>query len=187
MESRTALSNQEPSVMEFFILALIHRVGLTSLYAFQQRAGLQPGGIRPALDRLEQRKLIKRSASSVRQRRDFALTSEGSALLHGAWQQCLDDHTELEAVLRAAFVAVLMGGVEQAIAYLFSLAMTRRATADEKATEAERMKKTQKDPLSTYTWMRAVTESRRRSAEGDAFLQLSQYLEANKNVYGKSE
>jgi DNA-binding MarR family transcriptional regulator len=173
--------------MEFFILALIHRVGLTSIYEFQQRAGLQPGGIRPALARLEQRNLINRSESAARRRRDFALTSDGLALLHGAWQQCLNDHTELEAVLRAAFVAVLMGGVDQAIAYLFSLATTRRATADEKAAEAERFKKTQGDPLSAYTWMRAATESHRRSAESDAFLQLSQYLEANIEIYGKSK
>ena len=173
--------------MEFFILALIHRVGLTSLYAFQQRAGLQPGGIRPALVRLEQRKLIQRSESSARLRRDFALTQDGAALLRGAWQQCLDDHAEPEAVLRAAYVAVLMGGVDQAIAYLFSLAMDRRAMANEKTAEAERMKKAQKEPLSTYTWMRAVAESHRRSAEADAYTQLSQYLEANKNIYGKSE
>ena len=173
--------------MEFFILALIHRVGLTSLYAFQQRAGLQPGGIRPALARLEQRNLVKRSDSNARQRRDFALTCDGVALLQGDWQRCLHDHLEPEAVLRAAFVAVLMGGVEQAIAYLFSLALTRRAVAREKAAEAERLNKTQKDPLSAYTWMRALTESRRRNAEGDAFSQLSQYLEANKNVYGKPE
>jgi DNA-binding MarR family transcriptional regulator len=186
MRSQTELSNQEPSVMEFFILALIHRVGLTSLYTFQQRAGLQPGGIRPALARLEQRKLVERSESSARQRRDFALTAEGKALLYGAWQQCLHDHTEPEAVLRATFVAVLMGGVEQAIEFLFSVATTRHATADEKATVAERLKKTQKDPLSAYTWMRAVTESHRRNAEGDAFLQLIKYLEANKDVYGKS-
>jgi DNA-binding MarR family transcriptional regulator len=187
MASRTEVSIQEPSVMEFFILALIHRVGLTSLYAFQQRAGLQPGGIRPALARLEQRKLIERSESSARQRRDFALTQDGAALLQGAWQRCLDDHAEPEAVLRAAFIAVLMGGVELAIVYLLSLATTRRAAADEKTAEAEWVKKTQKDPLATYTWMRAVAESRRRGAEADAFTQLSQYLEANKNVYGKSE
>ena len=64
--------------MEIFILALIDKAGLTSLYAFQQQAGLQPGGIRSTLERLEQRSLIERAESSARQRRDYSLTLEGS-------------------------------------------------------------------------------------------------------------
>ena len=72
--------------MEFFILALIDRAGLKSLYSFQKHAALQPGGIRPALLRLEQQKLIQRAESSRRQRRDFSLTPEGRDLLREAWR-----------------------------------------------------------------------------------------------------
>ena len=76
--------------MEYFILALIGKAGLTSLYAFQQRAGLQPGGIRSALERLEALQLITRAESSTRQRRDMSLTSEGTEVLNYSWKRCLD-------------------------------------------------------------------------------------------------
>ena len=63
--------------MEYFILALIGRANLTSLYDFQQKAGLQPGGIRSALKRLEEFGLIHRAESSTRRRRNLSLSLEG--------------------------------------------------------------------------------------------------------------
>lgn len=166
--------------MEMFILALIGKAGLTSLYAFQQQAGLQPGGIRPALERLEKQNLIERAESSSRQRRDFSLTDEGSRYLDAAWRRCLADHSETEAVLRAVCIALLMGAAVEAASYLQSLATTRRYAAEVKSMEAEQQGKTQKDPLSAYTWMRVVTEARRRNAESEAFLELGQYMETKK-------
>ena len=71
--------------MEFFILALIARMGLTSLYDIRESAGLQPGGIRFSLDQLEKRGWITRSEPGRRRRRDLALTADGRELLERSW------------------------------------------------------------------------------------------------------
>lgn len=171
--------------MEIFILALIDKADLTSLYAFQQQAGLQPGGIRSTLERLEQRSLIERAESSARQRRDYSLTLEGSRFLNASWQQSLGDQLDTEAALRAACVALLMGASDQAITYLKHLSTARLSAAQDKGLDAEKLGKTKKNPLSTYKWMRALTEAQRLDAESTAFSQLSQHLEAKQNQHGK--
>ena len=176
MSIQNRTNGGEPSVMEFFIMALIGKAGLTSLYAFQQRAGLQPGGIRSALQRLESWRLITRAESSTRQRKDMSLTAEGIELLNNSWERCLGERTDAEGVLRAACVALLMGAPGLAVGYLLNLAFDRRNAAEEKIMEAETMQRTKKDPLSTYLWMRARSEAQRRSAESEAFSQLSRLL-----------
>ena len=177
MIDETKVTDKEPSVMEYFILALIGKAGLTSLYDFQQRAGLQPGGIRSALGRLESWQLITRGESSARRRRAMSLTAEGMDFLNRTWQRCLGERTDTEGVLRAACVALLMSTPKHAIGYLQNLASDRRSTAQERSMEVEKLQKTRKDPLSTYAWMRALTEAQRRSAESTAFSQLSHLLE----------
>lgn len=177
MTDETEATERKPSAMEYFILALIGKAGLTSLYAFQQRAGLQPGGIRSALERLESWHLIARGESTARRKRSISLTEEGKAFLENQWFRCLVDHPDAEGVLRAACVALLMGAPDCASMCLRDSANARSFMAKEKGIEAEHLQKTQKDPLSTYLWMRTLYEAQRRDAESKAFLQLSQLLE----------
>jgi DNA-binding PadR family transcriptional regulator len=167
--------------MEFFILALIDRASLKSLYSFQKHAGLQPGGIRPALQRLQQRNLIQRAESSRRQRRDFSITLEGKAFLNRAWQECLNDNADTESSLRSICVALLMGQPNEARVFTMSVCSNRIGVAREKELEAEGLNRAQNDPLSLYMWMRALTEARRRSAEAEAFEQLILHLERQVN------
>ena len=167
--------------MEFFILALIDRASLKSLYSFQKHAALQPGSIRPALLRLEQRKLIQRAESSRRRRRDFSLTPEGRDLLGEAWQQCLRDTGDTEGILRSICVALLMGQPDVAVYFVKSVRENRTNDARAKEHEAEGLNRAQNDPLSLYMWMRATTEARRRDAEGEAFEKLIPHLERQVN------
>lgn len=167
--------------MGFFILALIGRAGLKSLYSFQKQAGLQPGGIRPALQRLEQRNFIQRAESSRRQRRDYSLTPEGKALLNMAWKQCLKDSIDTEAVLRSICVALLMDQPDEALYFTMSVRASRSSEAREKEHEAEGLNRAQDDALSLYMWMRVLTEGWRRGAEAQAFAQLIPLLERQVN------
>jgi DNA-binding MarR family transcriptional regulator len=162
--------------MEYFLLALIGKASLTSLYALQQRAGLQPGGIRPALKRLYARGFIARAESSARQRRDLSLTARGLAFLNDTWKQSLSEYPDNESVFRAVCVALLMGNAEYATLYLEGMSVGRRNSAQEKSMEAERLGKIQRDPLSTYAWMRVLSEARRRGAETEALSTASQFL-----------
>lgn len=175
-EANDQLINRELTVMEFFILALIAKAKLTSLYQFQQGAALQPGGIRPALKSLERFRLITRAEASTRRRRDLSLTPLGTETLNGYWQRSLRDYPDTESVLRGACVALLMGDSVYAGEYLETAAATRRTSADDKTMDTERLAKGRRDPLSTYTWMRTLSEARRRSAESEAFATLGKLL-----------
>ena len=104
--------------MEYFILALIGRANLISLYDFQQKAGLQPGGIRSVLKRLEDLGLIHRAESSTRRRQYFFSSPEGIRFLNNSWQRSLQGYPDSESVLRAAAVALLMNDEELAARYL---------------------------------------------------------------------
>lgn len=164
------------SAMEYFILALIDRAGLTSLYAFQRKAGLQPGGIRSALTRLEELHLIRRAESAARRLREMSLTEEGVGFLEATFLNCLRNYPDTESVLRAAFVVLLMGRVDKSAGYLQGVALLRKAAAKEKHMKAEVFRQPKMDPLSTYAWMRAQCEAQRRNSEYEAFSALSQLL-----------
>jgi DNA-binding MarR family transcriptional regulator len=166
----------ELSAMEYFILALIGRANLTSLYDFQQKAGLQPGGIRSALKRLEEFGLIHRAESSTRRRRNLSLSLEGVRFLNNSWQRSLQGYPDSESVLRAAAVALLMNDEELAARYLEGMAFSRRHSAEEKTMIGEQLRMRAKEPLSTYIWMRSLCEAQRHSAESVAFAALGQFL-----------
>jgi DNA-binding MarR family transcriptional regulator len=159
--------------MEFFILALIGRVGLKSLYELRQQAGLEPGGIRSAMKTLENAELISRTAPGKRRRRDLTLTSTGRAVLEGSWPGCLREYPDADAVLRAAFVAWVMGSPGAAAAYLNHVGRSRREKMQQMKYDEEHLKRSQTGPLSSYAWMRISHEVHRRGAESEAFLSMS--------------
>jgi DNA-binding MarR family transcriptional regulator len=176
MPDETEDADVELGAMEYFILALIGRANLTSLYDFQQKAGLQPGGIRSALKRLEDLGLIHRAESSTRRRRNLSLSLEGVRFLNTSWQRSLQGYPDSESVLRAAAVALLMNDEELAAQYLEGLASSRRRSAEEKTMIGEKLRMRAREPLSTYIWMRSLCEAQRHSAESVAFAALGQFL-----------
>jgi DNA-binding MarR family transcriptional regulator len=163
--------------MEFFILALVEKVGLKSLYELRQHAGLEPGGIRSAMKTLEDAKLISRTDPGRRRRRDLALTQDGSAVLERSWPECLRNHADADAVLRAAFVAWLMDSPVTAASYLSHVGQSRRERAQQMQQEADYLKRCETGPLSGYAWMRISHEVHRRSAESAAFLSMGGFIE----------
>lgn len=163
--------------MELFIMALIERIKLGSLYEFRQRAGLEPGAIRGALRRLESEGLIARSPGGRRRRRQLTLTPEGARVLDEKWRTALVDHPDAESVLRGAFLAMAMDGPEEVLRYLFGIEMDRTGKAAEKNREADYRRQNLTSPLSQYQWMRSTVEARRQQAEGEAFGMIRQFLE----------
>jgi DNA-binding MarR family transcriptional regulator len=160
--------------MEFFIMTLIERNGLKSLYEFREVAGLQPGGIRSAMARLEKRKFITQAEPG--RRRDLALTPAGMEFLERFWGNCLRDHLDSESVLRSAMVVWLMKSPDQAAEYLRQTGDLRRKRAEEATMKAELLKRSQTDPLSAYEWMLILSETHRRHAESEAFSAISEQL-----------
>jgi len=177
MERNSPESGNGLGAMEFFILALVGRVGLKSLYELRQQAGLEPGGIRSAMKTLETRELISRTDPGKRRRRDLTLTSAGSALLERSWPDCLREYPDSDAALRAAFVAWVMGSPVAAGLYLNDIGKSRREKAQQMKYEEEHLKRSQTGPLSSYAWMRISHEVHRRGAESEAFLAMSGFIE----------
>lgn len=156
------------SPMEFFILASIDRAGADSLYALNQRAGLQPGSIRPALNRLQKKALLHRTAAGARGRRQFRLSAAGKQFLEANWRNVLQDHSDIESILRSACVADLMREPSMATDYLRSMAARRFSDLDRKEpywpTYSQDI-----NPLSTYKFTKSIWEGHRFGAEASAF------------------
>jgi len=164
------------SAMEYFILALVGRMELTSLYAFKEEAGLEPGGIRPALNRLEKGGLLTRTEPRERRRRDMALTPSGYEVLNGSWTKCVRHHAEAESVIRSAFVALVQGGPAAAADYLLHVGESHRDSAEQKMNDVKYLERSKPSPLSSYAWMRASHEAHRRKADSEAFLSMSRSI-----------
>src|SRR3954466_15913168 len=104
--------------MEFFLLALVEKAGLKTVYLLQKEASLQPGGIRPALNRLESAGLLERKDEGARSKRELVVTEKGSKFLSEHWFGALQSYIELESVLRATATAFLMKKSKTARRYL---------------------------------------------------------------------
>src|SRR5664279_2515283 len=99
---------ESTEVMPIFLLTMISKGGLRTLYDLQQQAGLQPGGINPIVRQLENGGLLERSEEGKRRRRTMVVSTEGEKVLAADWLGCLVFHRDVESVLRAATTALLM-------------------------------------------------------------------------------
>jgi DNA-binding MarR family transcriptional regulator len=160
--------------MDFFLLASISRGGLRSLYDLKQQAGLEPGGIRLLLNRLERDGLLERSEQQKRRRRLMTVTEKGSQMLKEGWQRCLGDYPDAESVLRAATVAMLMGDRMTARAYLTDIADRHEWKAQTMRNEPDPMKSS---ALEWYSHMRASWETRRRRSAATLFREIAREME----------
>ena len=158
--------------MEFFLLALVGKCGLDSLYALRESAGLQPGAIGPVMRQLEALNLIKRSEPGARMRREILLTDEGSAFLESAWAQCQRDYPEMESVLRASMVAYIMAGSSEAANCLAAAAKTRQRKAEEARSKASYLDPRSLELLEEYAWMRLEAEADRRDSEVQTLMKI---------------
>lgn len=108
--------------MPLFVLALVSKGGVNTLYALQHQAGLQPGGVQPVLRRLEKEGLLQRSEEGKRRRRALVVTDKGKEALAANWRSCLGFYGDVESVLRAATTSLLMGDQKAAYRYLLNVA-----------------------------------------------------------------
>lgn len=166
----------ELGTMECFLLALIEKARMKSLYEFRQRVGLEPGGILPALKRLEQWGLIIRAKAGRRRRRELELTAEGESVLRQQWTSCLRPYPDSESILRAGFVSLLMAGPGHCAMYLEYMGTTLNARQEQLTMQSEFLESRHEDPLDLFAWMRITTEARRRQAESEALLSIARLL-----------
>lgn len=156
-------------------MAAIARGGLTTLYAFQRNAGLEPGSIKKVIAALEMAGLLKRSnvATSGRRRRTMALTEEGNRFLVEQWKNSMDVKREMESILRSATVALLMEDIGEAIMFLVQAATERLKSPGNQVFGAASPEST---PIDLHAAMRNVYDGRRRAMEADVLLKCRENL-----------
>ena len=171
------MKNRERTAMAFFVLAVISRGGLCSLYELQRGVALEPGGIRPLLVRLEQEGLLQRSEPGHRRRKRMTVTQQGEQLLKEEWEGCLQDYPDSESILRAATVALLMGRSDIARDYLMGIADTHQANVPTVPCGPG----TDWSPVDWYTSMRLTWERRRHESAAEVFREIAKHFREDTN------
>lgn len=161
--------------MEFFLLSLVAHGGLRTTYDLQRLAGLEPGGIRPALLRLEKQELLVRSKEARRRRRLIEVTEKGRQLLERDWAWCLQPHPDAESVLRASGLTVLMGRPMDSRRYLMDMANEYERKAGQE--QANPLRSASSGPLEWYQFMRALWQYRRSQSAAQVFRDIATKLE----------
>jgi hypothetical protein len=160
--------------MELFLLGVVTRGKLRSMYELQRTAGLEPGGVRPALRRLEKQELLVRSKEARRRRRLIEVTEKGRQVLEQQWSKCIQPYPDAESVLRAAGLAVLMGQPQCAGNYLNFTANDYERKAG--AGQANSMQPQSASPLQLYGSMRTLWQTRRHQSAAGVFRDIAREL-----------
>jgi DNA-binding PadR family transcriptional regulator len=161
--------------LELFILAMVQQ-GLATPYELKTKAGLSLGSTVPALSRLEKSGLVKASEEGARRSRKFTITAKGSKTLAKCWEEQLaGDHTDLDSILRVAFLAWQHGDAKACQEFLKQTADGLRGWAGSLSAEAERLAgKIGTEPDSnTFVWMSKHCEAARAEADAAALTGLS--------------
>jgi DNA-binding PadR family transcriptional regulator len=148
--------------METFVLALISEGEVQTLYDLQRKARLSSGAALPALRRLEALKLIRAKSEKGSRKRSFLLTAEGRDVLRKGWPSFLQEiPSDVEGILRRAWIAALMGDRSFAAEYLHKAARRKQDAADrEKRMNEENTAPGYIEFASTVAWRVLETEAR---------------------------
>jgi DNA-binding PadR family transcriptional regulator len=130
-----------PSILDLFILSMVDR-GLQTSYALHRDGGLSVGSTVPALRRLEEACLVKRTevtATNKRPRHGYQLFAPGRKLASSGWIPLLKHRppTDLDAVLRLADLANHYGTKVVDIASLLQRAAKDRVVMSKQASAAK--------------------------------------------------
>jgi DNA-binding PadR family transcriptional regulator/predicted small metal-binding protein len=170
------------NVMDFFLLGLVSRCSLNTVYRLQQEAGLQPGGIQPTLRRLEEEGLLCRSEEAKRRRRLMKVTDKGARLLEQHWKDCIQDSPDIESILRCATVAILMGDFQYAYQYLVGVADEHERNYD-RATHIASFRSRHFSPLDCYAFMRMQWQVAKRHSAAEVLRQIAKEVQHMKPTH----
>ncbi len=161
--------------LELFVLAMV-QLGLQTPYDLKTKAGLSLGSTVPALARLEKDGLLKASEEGARRSRKFSITTKGSKKLAQEWSEHLaTEHTDLDSILRVAYLAWQHGGAKACQEFLKRSADGLKGWAGSLRAESERLSgKLGTDPDgNTFVWMSKHCEAARAEADAKALTELS--------------
>jgi len=149
--------------LELFVLALASR-GLATPYDLKTSAGISPGASIPVLNRLEQGGYLRRGEGGPRNRQEFFITAKGSNLLENSWRALFQaaPSTDLDAVLRTAALALILGEPKRSVAGYLSRASAVRKSGNEGKTARS---PDGNAPGEVFLWMRQVASAQRTKSD----------------------
>ncbi|HYD16530.1 MAG TPA: hypothetical protein VEB03_00840 [Candidatus Nanoarchaeia archaeon] len=167
------------SSLELLILTLLKQ-GLSTTYDLQTEAGLSLGATVPALKRLAAAKLVTRKDAG--RRIEFSVTREGEKAL-ASWTAPTRPSTDMDDLLRSAYLAWMAGGKNDAAALLRQAIRARSRWAEELRDQIAgvELPLTTKPGSDSYRWLRTVAEAERADADVKALESLAKALEWKKN------
>jgi len=117
------------SPLDLFLLVFLSvRRESSSAYDLRTATGLQWGGMRASLAKLERLGLLGRGDPGRRRRRELTVTEKGGRELRRNWRQSLEASADAESVIRGALLATQFAPAT-APAFLDEAAARRRAAA----------------------------------------------------------
>lgn len=149
--------------LELFVLALV-RLGIATPYDLKISASISPGASVPVLNRLEARGYLRKGEGGPRNRQEFEITPKGESFLENSWRGLFQSapSTDLEAVLRIAALALILGEPKRSVAdYLSQASAARKAATTEKTGRATG----RTTPSEVYLWMRRVAVAGRSQSD----------------------
>jgi len=170
--------------LELFILAMVQQ-GLATPYELKTKAGLSLGSTVPALTRLEHDGQLKASKEGARRSRRFSVTTKGTEVLTQGWaEQVAAEHTDLDSILRVAYLAWQHGDAKACQEFLKRSADGLRGWAGSLRAESERLSgKVEPAPNgNTFVWMNKYCEAARTEADAAALTELSAQIDKRSGV-----
>lgn len=161
--------------LELFILAMVQH-GHATPYDLKIKAGLSLGSTVPALARLEEGGLVKASEAGARRSRRFTITARGAKALVQGWEEQLGwEYTDLDSILRVAYLAWEHGDANACQEFLKRSADGLMGWAGSIRAEAERLAgKVGTEPDGgSFVWMSKHCEAARAEADAAALTELS--------------
>lgn len=167
MKSHDPLEGTFPlSPMAVFIMALIRNAGAKTLYELKKLGALSYGGIRPTLKGLQEHGYLSKGVSKGDLgKKELAATSAGLKAFEETWRWSLGEavRSDLDTVLRLAWVARTMGEEETARTFL-------RSAADHRRKELERLSDRSLGSLPGMSYRRLRAVAACHQSQGEANL-----------------
>ena len=163
--------------LELFLLALVEQ-GHDTPYRLKQAAGISVGAALPALNRLNDRKLLHRAEVEARNKQEFTLTALGRKALVQESKRLLSEFTETppkdsESALRLAALAFFAGKQRVAVSLLKSTGEARRRSTGKSEGSAQLLTT---DVAALYRSMAQICDTARSEADAGALITLAGQL-----------
>jgi len=164
--------------LELFVLAMV-RQGLATPYELKTKAGLSLGSTVPALARLEKDGFVKASDEGARRSRKFSITAKGAKSLERDWNGHLStDVTDIDSILRIAYLAWLQGDKEACRKFMKDTAESLRGWAGSLRAEADRLaaRLGETPDGETFVWLRKHCDAARAQSDALALDDLAEQI-----------